>query len=52
MLASGVVFVLLGNESSKGGVALEPLKGLLEEFTDVFSKDLLEGLPPLKDIQY
>jgi hypothetical protein len=51
MLASGIVFVFLGKESSKGGVAPEPIRGLLEELVSVFPKDLPEGLPPLRDIR-
>jgi hypothetical protein len=43
MLASEVVFVLLGKESSKEGVVPEAMRGLLEEFDDVFTKDLQKG---------
>jgi len=29
-----------------------PVKPILEEFSDVLSKDLLYKLPPMRDIQY
>jgi hypothetical protein len=52
MLDSGIIYVLLGKESSQSGVVLESVKGLLEEFADVFPKQLLEELLPLRDIQH
>ena len=47
MFDSGLVFVLLGKESSKGSVVLEVVKSLLNEFANLFPNDLPEGLPPL-----
>lgn len=49
MIASRVVFVLLGKESNKGGV-LELVKELLKDFVDVFPEELRKGLSPLRDI--
>ena len=46
------MFVLLGKESSKGSVVPEAVKSLLDEFANVFPNNLLEGLPPLRDIQH
>ena len=47
MFNSGLVFVLLGKESSKGSVVLGTVKSLLDEFENVFPNVLPEGLPPL-----
>ena len=47
MFSSGLVFVLLGNESSKGSVVLGAVKYLLDEFANIFPNDLPEGLLPL-----
>ena len=47
MFDLGLVFVLLGKESSKGSVVPEAVKSLLDEFTNLFPNDLPEGLPPL-----
>ena len=47
MFDSGLVFVLLGKESSKGSVVPEAVQSLLDEFANVFPKDLSDGLPPL-----
>jgi hypothetical protein len=33
-------------------IVLEAVMGFLEEFADVFQKDLLKELPPLHDIQH
>ena len=52
MFDSGLVFVLLGKESSKGSVVPEAMQSLLDEFANVFPSDLLEGLLPLRDIQH
>ena len=52
MFSSGLVFVLLGNESSKGSVVLGAVKYLLDEFANIFPNDLPEGLLPLRDIQH
>ena len=52
MFDSGLVFVLLGKESSKGSVVPEAVQSLLKEFANVFPNDLPEGLPPLRDIQH
>ena len=52
MLDLGLVFVLLGKESSKGSVVPEAVQSLLDEFANIFPNDLSEGLPPLRDIQH
>ena len=52
MFDLGLVFVLLGKESSKGSVVSEAVKSLLDEFANVFPNDLPEELPPLRDIQH
>ena len=52
MFDSGLVFILLGKESSKGSVVPEAVQSLLDEFANVFPNDLPEGLPPLRDIQH
>ncbi|XP_030964692.1 uncharacterized protein LOC115985950 [Quercus lobata] len=41
---SGLVFVLLGKESSMGSVVPEAVQSLLDEFANVFPSDLPEGL--------
>jgi hypothetical protein len=51
MLASKVVYLLLGKESCKIAEMPEEAKGLVEEFTDVFLAELPDELPPLHDIQ-
>ncbi|GJR74757.1 putative nucleotidyltransferase, ribonuclease H [Tanacetum coccineum] len=48
----GSVFVLIGKEVSKDSEIPEAMILLLEEFFDVFLDELLDGLPPLHDIQY
>ena len=50
MFDLGLVFVLMGKESSKGSVELGIVKSLLDEFANVFPNVLPEGLPPLRDI--
>ena len=47
MFDLGLMFVLLGKESSKGNVVPEAVQSLLDEFANVFPKDLSDGLPPL-----
>ncbi|GJZ59325.1 putative reverse transcriptase domain-containing protein [Tanacetum coccineum] len=47
----GDVFVLIGKEVAKDSEILEAIIPLLEEFFDVFLDELLDGLPPLRDIQ-
>ena len=52
MFNLGLVFVLLGKESSKGSVVPEAVQSLLDEFTNVFHNDLPKGLLPLRGIQH
>jgi hypothetical protein len=52
MLDTDQVYLLYGKECSPMEIVLETVTGLLEEFTDVFPKDLPEELPPLRDIQH
>ncbi|XP_059431522.1 uncharacterized protein LOC132165028 [Corylus avellana] len=52
MLASKVVYVLLGREGNKIEEVPEEAMGLVEEFADVFLAELPEELPPLHDIQH
>jgi hypothetical protein len=48
MLDLGIVYVLLGKESSQSEVVPESVRGLLEEFADIFPKELPEELPLLR----
>ncbi|GJS97413.1 putative reverse transcriptase domain-containing protein [Tanacetum coccineum] len=53
LLTLGIdVFVLIGKEVAKASKIPEAIIPLLEEFTDVFPDELLDGLPPLHDIQH
>jgi hypothetical protein len=52
MLDADQVYLLYGKECSPMKIVLEAVTGLLEEFADVFPKDLPEELPPLRDIQH
>jgi hypothetical protein len=52
MLDADQIYLLYGKECSPMKIVLEAITGLLEEFADVFPKDLLEELPPLRDIQH
>jgi hypothetical protein len=51
MLDADQVYLLYGKECSLMEIVPEAVTGLLEEFADVFPKDLQEELPPLRDIQ-
>ncbi|GKA52991.1 putative nucleotidyltransferase, ribonuclease H [Tanacetum coccineum] len=46
------IFVLIGKEVAEGSKIPEAMIPLLEEFLDVFPDELLDGLPPLRDIQH
>jgi hypothetical protein len=46
------VYLLYGKECNPMEIVTEEIMGLLEEFIDVFPKDLLEELPSLYDIQH
>ncbi|GJT13555.1 putative nucleotidyltransferase, ribonuclease H, partial [Tanacetum coccineum] len=46
------VFVLIGKEVAEDSEIPEAMFSLLEEFSDVFPDELLDGLPPLRDIQH
>ncbi|GKE72322.1 hypothetical protein Tco_1534363, partial [Tanacetum coccineum] len=46
------VFVLIGKEVAEDSKIPEAMIPLLEEFLDVFPDELLDGLPPLRDIQH
>ncbi|GJW84105.1 hypothetical protein Tco_0157250 [Tanacetum coccineum] len=48
----GDVFVLIGKEMAKDSEFPEAMIPLLEEFSDVFSDELPDRLPPLRDIQH
>nr|KAJ0218923.1 hypothetical protein LSAT_V11C300143610 [Lactuca sativa] len=50
--AEGEIFVLLGKEVAKEVEIPEAMVPLLKEFADVFPNELLDGLPPLRDIQH
>jgi hypothetical protein len=52
MLDADQVYLLYGKECSPMKIVPEAVMGLLEEFAVVFSKDLPEELPPLRDIQH
>ena len=48
-----IVFVLVAKQVSGEEVSLPPqMKEILEEFTDVFSKELPKGLPPIRGIEH
>ncbi|XP_059431467.1 uncharacterized protein LOC132164970 [Corylus avellana] len=51
MLDSDCMYLLYGKECNSTEVVSEVLKGLLEEFSDVFRVELPEDLPPLHDLQ-
>ncbi|XP_076900242.1 uncharacterized protein LOC143554355 [Bidens hawaiensis] len=46
------VFVLIGKPVPEEFEISEAMIPLLEEFSDVFPNELLDGLPPLRDIQH
>jgi hypothetical protein len=46
------VYLLYGKECNATKIVPEAVTGLLDEFADVFPKDLLEELPPFHDIQH
>jgi hypothetical protein len=52
MLDADQVYLLYGKECSPMKIVLEVVTGLLEEFADVFTKELPLELPPLHDIQH
>ncbi|GJR03706.1 putative CCCH-type zinc finger family protein [Tanacetum coccineum] len=52
LVFGGDVFVLIGKEVAKDSEIPEAMIPLLEEFSDVFPDELLDGLPPLRDIQH
>ena len=52
MRDTGLMYVLVGKEVSKGVEIPEAAVSLVKEFSDVFSDDLLDGLLPLRDIQH
>ena len=52
MLASKVLYVLVGKDNCKGEEVPVEAKGLIEEFADVFLVELPDELPPLCDIQH
>ncbi|KAI9180743.1 hypothetical protein LWI28_007723 [Acer negundo] len=49
---SEMVYVLVGKETSAELEVPEAAAPLISEFGDVFPEELLEGLPPLRDIQH
>jgi hypothetical protein len=52
MLDANQVYVLNGNECYPTEVVSEAIKGLLEEFANVFPKELSNELPPIRNIQH
>jgi hypothetical protein len=52
MLDANQVYLLYSKECNPTEIVLKAIMGLLEEFTDVFPKDLPEELLPLRDIQH
>lgn len=48
----GVVYIVLGVESSAGAAVPNAAKTIIEEFLDVFPIDLPPELPPLRKIQH
>jgi hypothetical protein len=52
MLDANQIYLLYGKECSPMKIVPEAVTDLLEEFVDVFPKDLPEELPPLRDIQH
>jgi hypothetical protein len=52
MLDADQVYLLYSKECSLMEIVPKAITGLLEEFADVFPKDLPKELPPLRDIQH
>ena len=50
MRDTGTIYVLIGKDAGEQNTAPKAAVSLVEEFSDVFSDDLLDGLPPLRDI--
>ena len=50
MRDTGTLYILIGKEVSEEVQAPEAAILLIKEFGDVFLDELLEGLPPLRDI--
>ena len=52
MLEFNCEYLLVGKEGSEVGEISEEAKGFVEGFADVFSAELPDELPPLRDIQH
>ena len=52
MLDANQVYLLYGKECVPMEIVPEAVTDLLQEFVDVFPKDLPEELPPQRDIQH
>jgi len=49
---SGVAYILIGRMEVEDSIIPGSVEPLLQEFGDVFPAELLENLPPLRDIQH
>ncbi|KAA8532204.1 hypothetical protein F0562_032245 [Nyssa sinensis] len=49
---SGIVYMLIAKESIEDGEIREQVRGLIDEYEDVFPDELPAKLPPPKDVQH
>ncbi|KAA8538926.1 hypothetical protein F0562_025618 [Nyssa sinensis] len=52
MSDTGIVYILIAKESIEDGEIPKSMKGLIDEYDDVFPDKLAAELPPLWDVQH